>query len=139
LLSICNSQAHKKFQVSPAKGSGADSYREWQISYQFIIGEDNVETGRNYRKYLSDTSLRLLKDYMLYNESAENAGNVDKSVANPVANGVVISPTYFEFYRHKIYATSAVSTFFTLLLTNFKKNGTHATIQLPFSSHTSIS
>lgn len=36
LLTICNSQGHKKFQTNLPKGSGADSYREWQISYQFF-------------------------------------------------------------------------------------------------------
>ena len=27
LLTICNSQTHKKFQQAPSKGTGADSYR----------------------------------------------------------------------------------------------------------------
>jgi|688.fasta_scaffold1093376_2 hypothetical protein len=43
LLTICNSQAHKKF--STAAGSGADSFREWQLSYQYALSN---------RKFISE-------------------------------------------------------------------------------------
>lgn len=35
LLTICNSQNHKKFVT--VKGSGVDSFREWQISYRYAV------------------------------------------------------------------------------------------------------
>ena len=35
LLTICNSQSHKKFTT--VVGTGADSFREWQLSYQFAL------------------------------------------------------------------------------------------------------
>lgn len=68
LLTICNSQMHKKFNASPSKGMGADSYREWQISYQFVAQSGNL--GKDYREYLSNKSQNLLKNYIQYNESA---------------------------------------------------------------------
>lgn len=40
LLTICNSQAHKKF--STAVGAGADSFREWQVSYQYALENEKV-------------------------------------------------------------------------------------------------
>lgn len=35
LLTICNSQNHKKFTT--VKGTGVDSFREWQISYRYAL------------------------------------------------------------------------------------------------------
>lgn len=35
LLTICNSQNHKKFNT--IKGSGVDSFREWQLSYRYAM------------------------------------------------------------------------------------------------------
>ena len=43
LLTICNSQTHKKFSLVPPKGSGADSYREWQITYQFLLSNSQYK------------------------------------------------------------------------------------------------
>lgn len=58
---------HKKFQASPSKGSGADSYREWQISYQFFMQCDQLPGCKNYQECLSSKSMAMLKDYMQYN------------------------------------------------------------------------
>lgn len=54
----------------------------------------------------------MLNEYIQYNEiggesMGERTGNMS---------------THYEFYRHKIYTTSAISTFFTFLLINFKSN-----------------
>lgn len=35
LLTVCNCQGHKRFQT--VKGSGVDSFREWQLSYRYAL------------------------------------------------------------------------------------------------------
>ncbi len=41
LLTICNAQTHKTFSSLP--GLGADSFREWQISYQYVSGNEALK------------------------------------------------------------------------------------------------
>lgn len=65
----------------------------------------------------------MLNEYIQYNEiggesMGERTGNMS---------------THYEFYRHKIYTTSAISTFFTFLLINFKSNG-NSSLKQPSSN-----
>lgn len=72
----------------------------------------------DYKKYLSTSSTKYLKDYIQYNDMpSENPA--DKQPNSPLLS----MTTHYEFYRHKIYTTLAISTFFSFLLISFKKNG----------------
>lgn len=42
LLTVCNCQSHKRFQT--VKGSGVDSFREWQLSYRFLLERPNLQS-----------------------------------------------------------------------------------------------
>lgn len=43
LLTVCNCQTHKRFQT--VRGSGVDSFREWQLSYRFMLERPQLQSG----------------------------------------------------------------------------------------------
>ena len=42
LLTVCNCQTHKRFQT--VKGSGVDSFREWQLSYRMLLERPQLQS-----------------------------------------------------------------------------------------------
>jgi hypothetical protein len=42
LLTVCNCQTHKRFQT--VRGSGVDSFREWQLSYRFVLDRPHLHS-----------------------------------------------------------------------------------------------
>ena len=127
LLTICNSQMHNKF-AGEKKGGGADSYREWQITYQFVMADQLASM--NSKGAHSSRYMEMLKPCDRVQLAAYEEYN-----RNPSAD----SGCHSEFYSHKIYTTSAIAVFFCLLLLSLKQNSTHIITQTSSSTPTSSS
>ena len=99
LLTICNCQMHKKFAT--VRGGGVDSFREWQLSYRWIMSSSSLLAR------VPVFMINRLEAYELFDQQP-----------------TVESEVWGEFYSHKIYTTAAITSFFFLLLLAFKHNGT---------------
>ncbi len=104
LLTVCNCQTHKKFQT--VKGSGVDSFREWQISYRFALQKPQYQSG------FPNQLLQRLKLYESFDHGTSE-GRVVKNEQQVI---------WGQFYSHKIYTTAAIACFFQFMLVALHEN-----------------
>lgn len=90
---------HKKFTTT--KGGGVDSFREWQLSYRWLLAKSDLLA------HLPVMLINRLESYELFDHQ-------------PTQD----SELWSEFYSHKIYTTASITTFFFVLLVAFKHNCT---------------